>query len=276
MSQHAGKVAVVTGAASGIGEALGRAFVGEGMNVMLADVRLEQLDAVADELRHTGATVATSQVDVTDADAVQHLAQRTVADLGRVDVVCNNAGVLVRGAVADTPDEDWRWALDVHFWGILHGIRAFLPILQKQDSGHIINTSSMSALISSPFSAPYIASKAAGLALTESLFLELKSAQSNVAISIVLPETVATNLAQAELNRPSHYGQSHPNEEMIQATHDMFQQTGTPPGDVAARVIEALQTKRFWILPPTEDSMMQFALERQHRLELREDPRSIF
>jgi short-subunit dehydrogenase len=275
MSQHTGKVAVVTGAASGIGAALGRAFASEGMSVMLADVQLGQLEVLAEELRRNGATVVTDQVDVTNASAVKDLAQRTLTELGRVDFVCNNAGVLVRGAVAETPDEDWRWALDVHFWGILHGIRAFLPILQEQNSGHIINTCSMSAVISSPFSAPYVASKAAALALTESLFLELKATQSKIAVSIVLPETVATNLAQAELSRPKQYGQPRPNEGEIQATHDVFQQTGTLPSEVAARVLEALQSKRFWILPPTEDPMMQFALERQRRFALREDPRSI-
>ena len=274
MSQRTGQVAVVTGAASGIGEALGRAFAGQGMSVMLADIHLEQLDAVAEEMRRGGGAVATSRVDVANASAVEGLAQRTLADFGRVDVVCNNAGVLVRGAVADTPDEDWRWAFDVHFWGMLYGVRAFLPILQEQGSGHIFNTCSMSALISSPFSAPYVASKAAAMALTESLFLELKT--SNVAVSLLLPETVATNLAQAELSRPERYGRSHADDGMIQATHRAFQESGTAPDDVAARVLEALESKRFWILPPTEDPMMQFALERQHRLELREDPRSIF
>ena len=174
MKELRGKVAVVTGAASGIGRALAGRFAAEGMKVVLADVEGPALAKAESELRAGGATVLAVAADVARAEAVDALAARTLEAFGGVHVLCNNAGVYASGLSWERPLADWEWVLGVNLWGVIHGVRAFVPIMLRQGSeAHIVNTASVAGLISGPFSAPYNVSKYGVVALSESLHYEL-------------------------------------------------------------------------------------------------------
>jgi NAD(P)-dependent dehydrogenase (short-subunit alcohol dehydrogenase family) len=174
MERLDGKVAVVTGAASGIGCALARRFVEEDMRVVLADVEQAALEHAAAELTNVGASVLAVPTDVSDADAVDHLAARVVEHFGAVHVVCNNAGVGGEHYPTwEAPLAYWEWLFGVNLWGVIHGLRSFLPLLLAQAEGHVVNTSSIAGLVGIPYIAPYVATKHAILGMSEALFHEL-------------------------------------------------------------------------------------------------------
>ena len=176
MQNFEGRVAVVTGAASGIGRGLARRFAEEGMRVVLADVERDALEATAGELRDTGAELLAVETDVSSAESVDALADRAWEAFGAVHVLCNNAGVGGgRGPTQDTTLADWQWILGVNLWGVIHGVRSFVPrMLDGGEDGHVVNTSSFAGLAATPFNTVYGTSKAGVVALTESLHLELE------------------------------------------------------------------------------------------------------
>lgn len=193
----AGTTAVVTGGASGIGRGIAEAFLEAGANVVLADLDAEALERTAAELGVLGV-----RTDVTDPASVEALAQRVLEEYGEVHVMCNNAGVGPFGSVADMTLDDWRFVLDVNLWGVIHGVKTFLPLLERNaDWGHIVNTSSVSVFITPPDTAAYVASKAAVLALTEALNAELARDGSLVGATAVLPGTVRSNIKHSLRNR---------------------------------------------------------------------------
>ncbi len=196
--EFSGTTAVVTGGASGIGRGLARAFLAAGCSVVIADVDEAALAETARELGVLGV-----RTDVTDPDSVAALADRAVAEYGEVHVVCNNAGVGPFGPVARLGLEDWRWVLDVNLYGVIHGIQAFLPVLERNaDWGHVVNTSSMSVLVAPPNVAPYVASKAAVLGISEVLAAELAEAGSRVGVTALLPGAVHSNIKTSLRARP--------------------------------------------------------------------------
>lgn len=199
LADLAGKVAVVTGGASGIGKGLARELLAQGMQVVIADVELDILSQTATEL---GATpVAT---DVSSLSSVENLAAETVRRFGTVHVLCNNAGVGSLGRIADMKPADWDWLLNVNVKGVIHGITTFLPILKRNpDGGHIINTSSLSGFTCLPGLGGYTLTKFAVLALTETLALELAEENSKVGVTALCPGTVRTNLGSSSRNRPA-------------------------------------------------------------------------
>jgi NAD(P)-dependent dehydrogenase (short-subunit alcohol dehydrogenase family) len=199
-----GQVAVVTGAASGIGAALARACWRRGMRVVLADVRAAQLKDVARALAAEGADVLTVPTDVTDAAAVKALADATFGHYGRADLVCNNAGVVgPQRPMWEQGPEVWRWLLDVALMGVVHGVHAFVPHLVARGSGHVLNTASVGGLIRLPTLAPYGAAKHAVVALTETLREELRLFAPGVGATVLCPGYVDTSLAaSSEQNRP--------------------------------------------------------------------------
>ncbi|MEU6644102.1 SDR family NAD(P)-dependent oxidoreductase [Saccharomonospora sp. NPDC046836] len=197
--EFAGTTAVVTGGASGIGKAMAKAFLTAGCHVIIADVDEHALAAATEELGVLGI-----RTDVTNPDSVGSLADRALAEFGEVHVVCNNAGVGPFGAVSSMTPADWRWVLDINLHGVIHGVHAFLPLLQRNtDWGHVVNTSSLSVMLTPPNTSAYVASKAAVLGLTEVLAAELRAASSLVGVTALLPGAVRTNIKHSLRSRPA-------------------------------------------------------------------------
>jgi len=248
----AGRVAVVTGAASGIGLALSRALAAEGSAVLLADLDGDLARRQAEAITAEGGRAEAVPVDVTDPESVEGLAAEALRRFGRVDLVCNNAGVSTFNLVQDQTLDDWQWVVDVDLWGVVHGVRAFLPILQEQGSGHILNTSSMGGLMGGvPFIGPYVAAKAAVIAVSETLRAELAMSGSAIGVSVLCPGSTVSNVMESERARPAHRGVEHRSEDaegMRVAIKEMFTgPTGLPAEEVAARTVAGIRDGRFWI-----------------------------
>jgi len=200
MKTLAGKVAVVTGGASGIGKAIARRLVAEGMTVVIADIEEHALIAAATDIGAFGI-----RTDVSSFDSVQALADTVMRRFGRVDLLCNNAGVASTARVADMSLTDWQWLLGVNLWGVIHGITAFVPLLKaNRDGGHLVNTASVSGFHVTPELGGYTVSKFAVMALSETLALELAADGADVGVTILCPGPVSTQLGSAQRNRPDH------------------------------------------------------------------------
>jgi NAD(P)-dependent dehydrogenase (short-subunit alcohol dehydrogenase family) len=260
----AGKVAVVTGAASGIGLALARRFGQDGMRVVMADIEQSALDREAEVLVGEGIDVFARVTDTSLESDVDALAEATLEHFGGVHVVCNNAGVGSRGLkVADLPRRDFEWVIGVNLWGVINGIRAFLPRLLAQDEGHIVNTASVSGLYHHPRMGPYNATKAAVVALSETIRYELDDDGSNVGISVLCPSWVRTNISSAVRNLPErlHYELTPQQaEEMAEYKSKRRQQLrdeAIDADDVARQVRDAVLANRFYVIthPESVDNM---------------------
>lgn len=268
------KTAVVTGAASGMGLAFAECFGREGMNVVLADIEERALRAAAARVEATGATALPVVTDVSDAASMDHLAEATRGAFGAAHVVCPNAGVSAPVGPMDTLTlNDWTWTLGVNLWGVIHGIRVFLPGLKAQDEGHIVVTASVAGLTSYPYLGPYNASKHAAATIAETLFAELAEAGSKVGVSCLCPGAVATNIGGSERNRPKELVNESSDPE---AQTDMSEFTKTfegfakTPADVAERVLDAVVNDRFWV---ETDEMYRGPIRERHRaIEERTDP----
>jgi NAD(P)-dependent dehydrogenase (short-subunit alcohol dehydrogenase family) len=194
-----GKVAVVTGGASGIGRGIATQLIAEGAQVVIADIQRDAMEATAAEI---GA--AAVQTDVSDPASVDALARTVLARYGAVHVVCNNAGIGPLAPVADLTLDDWRWMLGVNLWGVIHGVTTFLPVLkQNHEGGHIVNTASMAGLVAGPRLGAYAAAKYGVVGLTEVLAAELAADNSRVGVSVLCPGTVHTNIGTSSRNRPA-------------------------------------------------------------------------
>jgi NAD(P)-dependent dehydrogenase (short-subunit alcohol dehydrogenase family) len=205
MRLEAGQVAVVTGAASGIGRGLAEGLLRRGLAVVAADIEADALDRAVDEMATTGRVIG-QVTDVGDPEALQRLATRTLDELGRVDVVCNNAGVVTpRLPVWEQSPEDWRWTLEVNLIGVVNGIRAFVPHLIRQGSGHVVNTASFAGLAPIPGggNGAYTASKHAVVGLSETLVEELATVGVDVGVTVLCPGPVPSRIHSAERNRPA-------------------------------------------------------------------------
>jgi NAD(P)-dependent dehydrogenase (short-subunit alcohol dehydrogenase family) len=193
-----GKVAVVTGGASGIGKGIATRLVAEGMRVIVADIERDALDKTAAEIGATGLPV-----DVSDLASVQALADAAVDRFGTVHVVCNNAGIGPMAAIKDLTMDDWHWILGVNLYGVIHGVHTFLPILRANpDGGWIVNTASMAGLVAPPRIGSYAVAKYGVVALSEVLATELAAEGSKVGVSVLCPGTVRTNIGTSSRNRP--------------------------------------------------------------------------
>jgi NAD(P)-dependent dehydrogenase (short-subunit alcohol dehydrogenase family) len=198
----AGKIAVVTGGASGIGKGIAASLAAEGARVIIADIQREALDVAAAELGVDGVPT-----DVSDSDSVERLARTVVEKYGTVHVVCNNAGIGPLAPVKDLTLDDWRWMLGVNLWGVIHGVHTFLPLLSgNPDGGHIVNTASMAGLVAHARLGAYSTAKYGVVALTEVLAEELAADGSRVGVSVLCPGTVRTNIGTSSRNRPAELG----------------------------------------------------------------------
>jgi NAD(P)-dependent dehydrogenase (short-subunit alcohol dehydrogenase family) len=254
MKELGGKVAVVTGAASGIGRALSEAFAAEGMHVVMADIEDDALAAAAKEVGAAGTKVLAVRTDVSKGDDVDALAARTVDEFGTFHVVCNNAGVGSGGTMWELTEADWAWVLGVNLWGVIHGIRAFVPRLVEQNEGHVVNTGSIAGLTSAPMMGPYNASKHAVVTISETLQRELGLNGSTVRVSVLCPGFVQTRIAESDRNRPEHL--RNPVEpEMNEVGRELLKQiiaSGLPAAEVARQVVDAVKEERFYVLPHPE------------------------
>jgi NAD(P)-dependent dehydrogenase (short-subunit alcohol dehydrogenase family) len=249
------KVAVVTGGASGIGRAMAERFAAEGMKVVLADIERDALAAAEREMKSKGATVLAVPTDVAKGEDVEALAEKTVEAFGGVHVVCNNAGVAASGPCWERTIADWQWVLGVNLWGVIHGIRVFVPIMRAQDSeGHIVNTASHAGLTASPGVATYTASKHAVVALSEVLHQELALAGAKVKVSVLCPMWVSTRVADSDRNRPAEL-QNDPSQEVtrpeVATLEEMVRRRiaeGMSPNEVADHVFNAIRDERFYVI----------------------------
>src|SRR5467141_2772795 len=202
MKMLEGRVAAVTGAASGLGRAMALAFAGEGMHAALADVDEAGLKSTLNEVQSRGVRAFAMRVDVSRYEEVESFCSKAIAQFGATHVVCNNAGVSALGAVWENTLADWQWILGVNLWGVIHGVRAFVPRLLAQGEGHVVNTASVAGLISPPVMGAYNVTKHAVVALSESLYHDLRLRGSPVGVSLLCPAYVPTGIADSERNRP--------------------------------------------------------------------------
>ena len=248
MKDLKGKVAVVTGAGSGLGRAMACAFAAEGMDLALGDVDLQGLRETAETC---GGRIFTMRCDVSRAAEVERLRDATIAALGRVHLVCNNAGVSPLGAVWENTPADWQWILGVNLWGVIHGVRAFAPHLLAQNEGHIVNTASVAGLIAPPGSGAYNVTKHAVVALSETLHHDLRERNSAVGVSVLCPAYVPTRITESERNRPADLPSSAKSKETL-AREAMLRKAVTSgkvsADQVAHAVVAAVKEERFYIL----------------------------
>lgn len=254
MQSYRNKVAVVTGAASGIGQGLAAKAAALGMNVVIADIDTRSLEAVATSLRDRGADVLAVHTDVADYDSVSALADATFQHFGRANLLFNNAGVLVDGLSWERSVEDWRWSFDVNTMGVVHGIKAFVPrMLEFGEEGAVVNTASQAGLIVGPFLGPYTASKHAVVGISETLHYELTSLGAKLRAAVLCPGEVATRIWDSERLRPEQYGEKPQFSTGAEAKFREIVSTGVAqgmtPAELADFVFAALAEGKFWLFP---------------------------
>jgi NAD(P)-dependent dehydrogenase (short-subunit alcohol dehydrogenase family) len=254
MRDFTGRVAVITGAGSGLGHALARRFARAGMKLVLADLDTEALARTTAEFEASGVAAIGVPTDVRKAADVEALAARTLRAFGVVHVVCNNAGVASVGAAWESTMADWEWVLGVNLWGVIHGVRVFTPIMLAQgDEGHIVNTASVAGLIAPPGMAAYNVSKHAVVALTESLHHDLVARGTRVRCTVVCPAYFPSGIADSERARPADLAEPGRAKSAAQQALEENLRKAVMGGklsadDVAAAVLEAVHDERFYVL----------------------------
>ena len=272
MKEFEGRSAVITGAASGIGYALAKKFAEEKMNVVLADIEQDALDAAVNKISDLGVEAIGIQVDVMDKQAVSHLADESIKAFGNIHVLCNNAGVastVVGDGIWDLDDSDWEWVLGVNFYGTLYGIQSFLPhMIKHKEEGHVLNTISLAGIL--PGEAIYGVSKHAALALSESLWQGLKKKKSKIGASVLCPGFVATNIIESDRNRPDHLAAKNKANFVLKKLAATVLKRGKEPNEIAQVTLQAIRDNQFYILPHTNyDDMIK---ERYSRILARTEP----
>ncbi len=265
MKEFNDKVAVITGAASGIGRGIARKAVKEGMKVVLVDIEKDALNQTEEELKTSGADVISILTDVSKSENIEKLAQKTIDTFGEVHLLCNNAGVAAPGLIWECNLSDWNWVMGVNLWGVIHGIRIFIPIMLQQDNEcHIVNTASMAGLLSGDAGLGiYSITKHGVVALSESLRASFAQMESKIGVSVLCPGIVNTRITDCERNRPAEFCgpdyepsierviKNHPElEQFVKAFIKMYEK-GTSPDQAGDVVFEAIKNEMFYILTET-------------------------
>jgi NAD(P)-dependent dehydrogenase (short-subunit alcohol dehydrogenase family) len=258
MKDLQGKVAVITGGASGIGRAVADRAAGEGMKIVLGDIEEGPLKEAVDELTGRGAEALGVVTDVSDAASVRALRDRTLDRFGAVHMVHNNAGIGLGGPIWEVSEEDWRWILGVNLWGVINGVAAFVPALIEQGEGHVVNTASIAGLIAAPFLGPYNATKQAVVAISETLYKDLQGIGAPIGVSVLCPGFVRTRIAESERNRPAWApDRDVPGADELRGAVQSMVAGGIEAAAVAERVIDAVRSDTFYILthPELDDAI---------------------
>lgn len=279
MDELQGKVAVITGGASGIGLALAHRAAADGMKVVIADIEQAPLDAAVAALKGQGAEALGVLTDVRDLAAIEALRDRAVDTFGGVHLLCNNAGVGGGGRTWEASIEQWKWVIEVDLWSVIYGIRTFVPLMLTQGVGHIVNTASMAGLTSPAGMGPYNVAKHGVVTLSETLFHELRGEGAAVGVSVLCPAFVSTQIHESLRNAPdevlAEVAAVDPAE--MQPMRDMMRmliESGIPPADVADQVFDAVVNNRFYVL--THPETPAAVRNRMERIINGEDPASAF
>ena len=257
MKEFEDKVSVITGAASGIGFGIAEKCAREGMKVVLADIEVSALENVESMLKAIGAETLAVPTDVSNGKEVEALADTTYDTFGEVNLLFNNAGVNVVGQLWECTEADWQWVLGVNLWGVIHGIRVFVPrMLEQQVDGYIVNTASGAGLLSGPYMGIYQVTKHGVVTLSETLYHELNLIESKIKVSVLCPGYVKTRIMDAERNRPSRVvnveeGVMSKGAQELREELDTGVETGMSPSTLADIVFDAIRKEKFYILPGT-------------------------
>jgi NAD(P)-dependent dehydrogenase (short-subunit alcohol dehydrogenase family) len=253
MQEFSGRVAVITGAASGIGSALASRSVAEGMQVVLADRDEGALHRLAQELGGSGASVLAVTTDVARPEQVAALAERAFDHFGQVDLLFNNAGVLISGYSWERSIDDWQWIININLMGAIHGLHSFVPrMLAQKTPGHIVNTSSLAGLLASPLMGPYTVSKQAVVALSETLHYEFESIGAQLRVSVLCPGPVATDIADSGSERDLASAVPDDASEQLLGYLRAGIAAGISPAECAAKVFQGIRDEAFWIFTHEE------------------------
>jgi NAD(P)-dependent dehydrogenase (short-subunit alcohol dehydrogenase family) len=255
MKEFKGKVAVITGAAAGIGRAIAENSAREGMKVVLSDIEEEALTKTEEEMKAAGATVLAVVTDVSKASDVEVLAQKTLQAFSAVHLLCNNAGVNAGTSIWESTIADWKWVIDVNLWGVIHGVRTFVPIMLRQDiECHIVNTASIAGLVAGPNWGIYKVTKHGVVALSETLYCELMERNANIKVSVLCPGFVNTRILDSERNRPPELkndpseGKMSPKDEALDKKIRKTFRTAMPTDQIADCVFNAIREEKLYIL----------------------------
>lgn len=249
MNELQNKVAVITGGASGIGRAVAEAAAGAGMKVVLADIEEAALKETDAAMAASGADVLSVVTDVSVGSSVEELRDKALTRFGAVHLVHNNAGVAVGGPLWTVSEADWTWVLGVNLWGVIHGIRAFVPVLLEQGEGHVVNTASLAGLTSPGMLGPYNVTKHSVVTLSETLYRDLEAIGSRVGVSVLCPGFVQTRIAESDRNRPAWAPAAVlPQGVELQGVVRNLVAAGIDPTDVAEKILYAVRNNRFYII----------------------------
>ena len=253
MGELDGRVAVITGGASGIGLATGRIMAGLGARLVMVDIEQGALDPAIDELRADGAEAHGIVCDVSDFDSVQAMADETFDVMGAAHIVFNNAGIAVGGPVSEMTHEDWKWTIDVDLWGPIHGVEAFLPrVIEQGEGGHLLFTASFAGLVPNVGLGPYCVAKYGVVAMAEVLRRELREHQ--IGSTVLCPMRVETNIGSSERNRPDELGGPEASPGVEDQGEDNADLSGSVLAveDVAQMTVDAMLANRLYVLPHEE------------------------
>lgn len=261
MQSFEGKVAVVTGGASGLGLAMANRFADAGMNIVIGDIEAEPLAMAEAAIAAKGVGVLPLRTDVAKADEIEALAESAYERFGAVHVLCNNAGVGGnQGAMWELSQADWEWTIDVDMWSVVHGVRSFVPrMIESGEEGHIVNTASIAGLVSGAVGGPYTVAKFAVEAMSEQLHYELGRAGHNIGVSVLCPGFVNTGIYDSGRNRQAEYGEAQPvtGPSPVRTALEERRQTMMQPADIGEMVFEAVRDRELYIIPAGSDALEQ-------------------